>query len=501
MCYNDGSSHRGGGGEEFSEEYLVLKPLEGSLWDLLHLLFSRNVENNNFVECSEGTKVHGVKNRWILIVSVIAQRILLHLVKPMFWMGLIIETYLNLLLNYDNFCQFFHNLIQGKLVIPDNSSANYMSILGNLDTRLELDKNIKSGDSRYYGALSAMAAKLSYENEALIKATVTDKWKMKFLHFYDFWNDYQEEASMQAFMFQDKMDDPELIVVAFRGTEPFDADAWITDIDISWYDLSGIGKIHGGFMKALGLQKGLGWPHEIYQSEDDHRLFAYYTLREKLTDILSKNEKAKVIVTGHSLGGALAILFPTILAFHQADYLLKRFEGVYTFGQPRVGDKKIGEFVNDRFRIYGVKYLRYVYCNDLVPRIPYDDKSLLFKHFGTCLYFNSLYQGKVVVEEPNKNYFNPAKALHKILNACFELIRSFFIGYIAGPEYTEGWFLRLFRVVGLIIPGISAHCLQEYVNVTRLAFSNIPLDQIEDQPTFIKEKIEDLSDEQGYVFE
>lgn len=65
-----------------------------------------------------------------------------------------------------------------KLVIPDNSSENYMSILGNLDTRLELDKDIKREDSRYYGPLSAMAAKLSYENEALIKATVTDKWKV-----------------------------------------------------------------------------------------------------------------------------------------------------------------------------------------------------------------------------------------------------------------------------------------------------------------------------------
>ncbi|KAI3991116.1 hypothetical protein MKX01_022337 [Papaver californicum] len=443
MSYKDDSSGRGGRGEEFSEEYLVLEPLEGSLWDLLHLLFSQNIENNKFVECSEGMTVHGVKNRWILVVSVIAQRILLHLAKPMFWMGLIIETCLNLLLNYKNLSNFFLNIFRGKLVIPDNSSANYTSILGNLDTRLELDKDIRSGDSRYYGALSAMAAKLFYENEALIKATVTDKWKMKFLYFYDFWNDYQDEAPMQAFMFQDKTDDPELIVVAFRGTEPFDAEAW---------------SIHGGFMKALGLQKRLGWPHDLNQPENDKRMFAYYTSREKLTDILRKKEKEKVIVTRHSLGGALAVVYPIVLAFHKEDWLLKRIEG----------------------------YFRYVYCNDIVPRVPFDSKSLLYKHFGTCLFFNSLYMGKVVEEEPIKNYFNPATVLHKILNACFELIRSFFIGYIPGPEYTEGWFLRLFRVVGLIIPGLSAHCLQEYVNVTRLASSNIPLDQTED-----------LSNEQG----
>ncbi|KAI3891520.1 hypothetical protein MKX03_029043 [Papaver bracteatum] len=472
MSYKDESSGAGGGGDkEFAEEYLVMKPLEGSLWDLLRLLFSQNVGNSKFVECSEGMTVHGLKNRWILVVSVILQKILLHLAKPVFWMGLIIETYLNLVGSHHK-----------HLVIPDNSSANYMSILGNLDTRLELDKDIKRGDSRYLGALSAMAAKLSYENEALIKATVTDKWKMKFLYFYDFWNDYQheDEAPMQAFMFQDKTDDPELIVVAFRGTEPFGLEAWSSDIDISWYDFLGIGKVHGGFMKSLGLQKGLGWPHDLSQPENDKRMFAYYTLREKLTDILRKNEKAKVIVTGHSLGGALAVVFPTVLAFHKEDWMLERIEGIYTFGQPRIGDDKTGEFVKEQFRINGIKYFRYVYCNDIVPRVPFDNKSLLYKHFGTCLYLNSLYHGKVVEEEPNKNYFNPAKYLHKILNACFELIRSFFIGYIAGPEYSEGWFLRLFRIVGLIIPGLSAHCLQEYVNVTRLASSHIHLDQIED---------------------
>ncbi|KAI3955333.1 hypothetical protein MKW92_048253 [Papaver armeniacum] len=364
---------------EFAEEYLVLKPLEGSLWDLLRLLFSQNFGNSKFVECSEGMTVHGLKNRWVLVVS------------PMFWLGLIIET---------------------------------LTFTGPRQRHQKRRQSV-------FGALSTMAAKPSYENEALIKATVTDKWKMKFLYFYDFWNDYQheDESPMQAFMFQDKTDDHELIVVAFRGIEPFDVEAWSSDIDISWYDLLGFGKVHGGFMKALGLQKGLGWPRDAPLLECEAPVIAF----QKLTDILKKNEKAKVIVTRHSLGGALAVVFPIVLAI----------KGIYTFGQPRIGDEKTGEFVKEQFRINGIKYFRYVYCNDIVPRS---------KHFGTCLYFNSLYQGKFVEEEPNKNYFNPAKYLHKILNACFEMIRSFFIGYIAGPEYSEGWFLRLFRVFGLIIP-------------------------------------------------
>ncbi|MCL7045989.1 hypothetical protein MKW94_007332 [Papaver nudicaule] len=474
MSNKDENDGEHGGDEGFSKEYLVLRPDGGRFWELPHLLFSHNVDNNKFVDCSEGMKMHGVRNRWVLVLSLILQKILLCLAKPAHWLGLIMETFINLVFNFDNFSKFFVGLFHGKLIIPDKSAANFTSIIGITDTRLELDKNIRSGDCRYHGSLSAMAAKLAYENEGLVKDSVTNKWKMEFINFYDFWNDYQDEASTQAFMFQDKKDDPELVVVAFRGTQPFYFDAWITDIDVSWYHLMGIGKLHVGFMKALGLQKGLGWPHDLKQPENDKRMFAYYTLREKLKDILSKNEKAKVIVTGHSLGGALATMFTTVLAFHKEDWLLKRIEGVYTFGQPRVGDEKIGEFVKEQLRVNGVKYFRFVYCNDIVPRVPFDNKSTLFKHFGTCLYFNGLYQGKVVEEEPNKNYFNPAKAMFMMLNACFELIRSFFIGYVMGPEYSENWFMRLVRLLTVfIIPGVSAHFPQDYVNISRLASSSL----------------------------
>lgn len=169
-------------------------------------------------------------------------------------------------------------------------------------------------------------------------------------------------------------------------------------MDISWYEWPNVGRIHGGFMKALGLQKNSSWPKEIDQSSTvggPQHCYAYYAIREKLRAMLKEKENAKFILTGHSLGGALAILFAAVLTLHEEEWLLDKLEGVYTYGQPRVGDNQFGEFMKDKLRKYDVRYRRYVYCNDLVPRVPYDDKTLFFKHFGPCLYFNSLYQGQV----------------------------------------------------------------------------------------------------------
>lgn len=44
-----------------------------------------------------------------------------------------------------------------------------------------LDKSLKKGDSKYEKALSAMAAKIAYENAAFIKTTITNHWEVIFL--------------------------------------------------------------------------------------------------------------------------------------------------------------------------------------------------------------------------------------------------------------------------------------------------------------------------------
>lgn len=93
-----------------------------------------------------------------------------------------------------------------------------------------------------------------------------------------------------------------------------------------------------------------------------------------------------LFITGHSLGGALAVL-ATCELFDDSLSLLPRelgerlraaFRGLYTFGQPMVGDQPFA----DHFQgLFGAMTFRHVYQYDLVPRFP-PRTAGAFRHFG-----------------------------------------------------------------------------------------------------------------------
>ncbi|XP_057851047.2 triacylglycerol lipase OBL1 [Cryptomeria japonica] len=466
------------------DECLILHPENGGTLQLLRSLFLAGNEHD-FVEYSEHFRPrHRDQNKWIIKISILVLKLFHSVAKPMAWVGFCIEFMLNLLSDNGGFTGLICKVLKGDGVIkPKRGTENFISAIGYLDGRLDLDhsaeKIIKSG-SRYCADICIMASKLAYENESLIKNVVTNHWKMHFVEFFSCWNQFLKKKSTHAFIFCDKAENAELVVIAFRGTEPFDAIDWSTDFDISLYKMEPIGRTHLGFLEAMGLANRSnkqvaqfhlkpntsdGLPDNV--PEDHEKPLAYYAIRERLEKLLEQHKDAKYIVTGHSLGGALAVMFPTILLLHNRKKLLEKLLAVYTFGQPRVGDEQMGKYMNKNINEPEPRYYRVVYSNDLIPRLPYDNKMFLFKHFGACIYYSSCYKQKTLKEEPNRN-FSLLYYIPNCINAIWELIQSFMIRYTKGNDFREGWCGIVFRCMGIVLPGISAHSPVNYINAIRL---------------------------------
>ncbi|KAG8483333.1 hypothetical protein CXB51_022521 [Gossypium anomalum] len=474
--------------------YMIVRPEKCGVWDWMKYLLWGDLESGlRFLESSDrGSVAMGggagggeeAVERWIIIVSIVVRKLLGLCSKPMELTGYGVDFILNLISQNGSLLGLLSNILNGEVIIPKRGTETFISTIGQLDERVELYKpgsvterilNLEL-DDRAIMDLCMMASKLAYENDQVVK-------NMHFVDFYNGWDDYQKENSTQVFMICDKPKDATLILISFRGTEPFNANDWSTDIDYSWYEIPKVGKLHMGFLEALGLGNRedirtfrYHLQTEIVKESDgidkinirSLDMTAYHMVREKLRSLLEEHKNAKFIVTGHSLGGALAILFPIVLVIHEEKKLMEKLLGVYTFGQPRVGNRQLGKFMEAHFDHPVPKYFRVVYCNDLVPRLPYDDKTFLYKHFGVCLYYNSCY---IEQEEPNKNFFDIEQLIPEHANAVWELIRGLAMGYTHGQDYKEGWFSILVRVLGLAMPGVSAHCPTNYINSVRLGKS------------------------------
>jgi pimeloyl-ACP methyl ester carboxylesterase len=131
------------------------------------------------------------------------------------------------------------------------------------------------------------------------------------------------------------------LIVAFRGTT--DVRNWLTDLDCAW-DLEDGCRIHRGFARALNS----------VQSQISAEIFA------------SLREGRRIWLAGHSLGGALAMLYAW--RFFNAHHELP-FAGIYTLGQPRVGNCVF----RDMYDYSGLKSrtFRIVHADDVIPRIPW----------------------------------------------------------------------------------------------------------------------------------
>jgi hypothetical protein len=146
------------------------------------------------------------------------------------------------------------------------------------------------------------------------------------------------------------------VLLAFRGTEPTDLINWLADATVQKVAFHANspgaphGYVHGGFYRNTRAI----WPNVI--------------------EALDAMNPEWFYITGHSFGGALAVLAGALLADYKDDpkkakgyrELWDKLRGVFTFGQPMVGD---GVFV-DAYRAVGDRLLRFVYAHDIVPHLP-----------------------------------------------------------------------------------------------------------------------------------
>lgn len=93
----------------------------------------------------------------------------------------------------------------------------------------------------------------------------------------------------------------------------------------------------------------------------------------RIGEIIGRERKnQEVWLTGHSLGGALAVILAATLRENGVPV-----HGLYTFGAPRVGDKEFAKQLNRGLR--NKSHWRVVNEGDLVPHVPMEP---FFCHAG-----------------------------------------------------------------------------------------------------------------------
>ena len=78
-------------------------------------------------------------------------------------------------------------------------------------------------------------------------------------------------------------------------------------------------------------------------------------------------------------------------------------------------------------------------------------------------------------EEPNKNYFEPKYIPSKYFNAWKDLITSLFLIMTQGKDFKESGACIIFRITGLLIPGLGSHSPRDYLNAIRLGIGKITI--------------------------
>jgi hypothetical protein len=142
-----------------------------------------------------------------------------------------------------------------------------------------------------------------------------------------------ESTDTQLFLYRVE----KTVIISFRGTaSPKDG---LTDSKSTLEPFSdGVGRVHKGFLSA------------------------FQAIKKQLDEEIKRLETITVILTGHSLGAAIATVAGAYIR-----HVYKCQVMLYTYGSPRVGD---ATFVHHFTKVEPVVHFRCIHNTDLVPMIP-----------------------------------------------------------------------------------------------------------------------------------
>ena len=151
----------------------------------------------------------------------------------------------------------------------------------------------------------------------------------------------------------DDDDDDDVILVAFRGS--YDVMNWVDNLTFfrenAFPNFPGV-LVHRGFF----------WTYASVRN----------ATIQAVTQLRVKYPKAKVRITGHSLGAAVAVL----CAFDLATTHKIPIDAVWTFGKPRVGN----DAWKETFQVWIPRHYRITHYHDLVPHVPAAWMGFLHSH-------------------------------------------------------------------------------------------------------------------------
>lgn len=213
-------------------------------------------------------------------------------------------------------------------------------------------------------------------------------------------------------------------IISFKGTDCLND--WIINANVWKTNNGSEGRVHNGFGQAVNINL-----------ED---------LSKKIEDYLKQyNDELnnEILLTGHSLGGVLAILTASsLISLPQFSRKIKR---IYTYGAPRVGDQNFKQNYNEI-----LKHYRFEYGNDPVPSSP----SLGYVHTGERYYLPK--------DEPTIKIGSQGTEAYKVHIRALEVIFKVFVAN-SGSHLRIGSIEHLSNLFKDVRDHINDHNIEKYI--------------------------------------